>query len=242
VQPTWLNYVDEKRRRNLVAILQELSKLQNKDNLNFIVIGALPLLINNYCHYIVYWDIDLLFRDIGRLKEFIKMPKSYDLKIVHYDDDLMVTENIASFHTAWSFDKHWFNVDYILRGAIFRFFTNNIVKLKLFTQSIKYESINFEISLYLAHPWDIFLEKVVSPRTKKEIELKVDMSVDIRHIFLIYQKEKDNIKFWQYVLKKAQEINEEKGFKERILKLLELKAELGYGDIEPSPLSIKMLS
>lgn len=45
VVPEWLNYVDEKRRLNFIKVLVEISKLQDKNDLNFILIGALTLLM-----------------------------------------------------------------------------------------------------------------------------------------------------------------------------------------------------
>ncbi len=239
---SWLKFVDQKRRKNLIAILQELSKYQQKDDLNFIIIGALPLLMLDYLNWIVCWDIDLLFKDKERLREFMNRPKAPDLKIVSYDDDLMTTENITSFHTAWSFDKNWFNVDYILREPVFKFYTSDTMEYQPFTQSFKFENESFNISLYLAHPWDIFIEKVISPRAEKEIDLKIDLSVDIRHIFAIYLKEKENIEFWQHILKKIKAFNCETQFKGQLVKLFAIKGEIGYGDIEISPLSVQMLS
>ncbi|MEO0226063.1 MAG: hypothetical protein ABIL05_03815 [candidate division WOR-3 bacterium] len=238
---TWLNYVDVKRRRNLLKILQELSKLQDKENPNFIIIGAMALLIADYLSYTAQWDVDLLFKNSNALRDFINLRKSSLLQIVNYDDDYMTSENITSFHTAWSFGKGWFNVDYILRANLFEFYADRLDELAFYNQSIKFENEIFSIALYLAHPWDIFLEKVLSPRTAKELELKVDLSVDIRHIFLIYEKEKDCAEFWQRVLAKARRFNKERQFKETLLKVFDLRKELGYGGIEISPFSVEQL-
>lgn len=239
--PSWLDYVNEKRHKNLVNILQELSKLQSQANLNFIIIGALPLLIRDYLHYLVYWDVDLLFRDEETLREFIKMPKTRSLRIVNYDDNLMVNKNITSFHTAWSFNQTWFNVDYILKKAIFEFYTENISKLEPYIQKIKLNSEIYYIHLYIAHPWDVITEKVLSPRTEKDLSLKIDMSVDIRHIFAVYRKEKDNIQFWNHILKRADFLQKRKKFTENFLSLLSHANELGYSDLEITPLSMEIL-
>lgn len=239
--PDWLKFVDEKRQKNLVNILKELSSLQDKRDLNFIIIGALPLLISSYLKYIVYWDIDLLFKDKNKLKKFINNPKSVSLRIVNYDEDLMINENITSLHTAWTFTNNWFNVDYILRKGIFEFYTENIQKVKPYIETIKFNGEDFSLSLYLAHPWDIIVEKILSPRTEKDIELKVDMSIDIKHIFSVYNQESANPDFWDYILAKAKRFQKENELKRKFLKLLKIAKELGYDNIAISPLASQML-
>ncbi len=239
--PHWLSYVDSKRQHSLLQILQLLSVLQTKDKVNFITIGALPLLVAGYLQYSVYWDIDLLFKDEESLKEFIKRPKSETLKIVDYDDALMVSKNIASFHTAWAFDRIWFNVDYILRKGFFEFYTHKIKTLMPYTESLKEDDTHYEISLYLAHPWDIIVEKVVSPRAERDIELKIDTSIDIRHIFAVYKKEKNNMQFWRYIFEKTELLCTEQKFKAQFLKILSAATDLGYNDLEISATSLQML-
>ncbi len=237
----WLQYVDAKRRRNLLMVFQELSKAQDKNNPNFIIIGAIPLLVRGYLPYVVQWDVDLLFRDSNHLRGFVDKPKAPGLKVVNYDDDFMTSENITSFHTAWSFYKSWFNVDYILKGNLFDFYASNVNDLEIYRDTIKLDNESFEISLFLAHPWDIFLEKATSPRTEREIELKIDMSVDIRHIFLIYQKEKERAEFWDRIVTKARRFQLERQFKRNLLRIFELKDELGYGDMPTSPFAMEQL-
>ncbi len=233
--PDWLNYIDKKRRRNLLQILQALSSLQDKDNLNFIIIGALSLLVRGYLNYMVYWDVDLLFKDDKYLIEFIKKTKTKTLKIVEYDDAFMMSRNITSLHTAWAFNHVWVNVDYILRKGFFEFYTDDIDTLSPYTESIKLDNARFEICLYMAHSWDIITEKVISPRTARDVELKIDTSVDIRHIFAVYQKEKTNEKFWHYILEKAKLLCDEREFKAKFLKILSSAKDLGYSDLEISP-------
>ena len=237
----WLNYVDEKRQDTLLCVIQELSNLQNKVDPNFILIGALSLLINGYLKYKVYWDVDLLFKDKVGLKEFIETQKSRNIRVVHYDDDLMVSESITSFHTAWICDHTWLNVDYILRKGFFEYYTHSINRLKPLKQSLHFGGKDFHIHLYVAHPWDIIVEKIISPRTKKELNLKIDMSVDIRHIFTVYEKEKDNPQFWNYCLEKSKYLQIEKEFKENFINLLKFAKDLGYDNVIMSPLSIKTL-
>ncbi|MEO0094331.1 MAG: hypothetical protein ABIL66_00355 [candidate division WOR-3 bacterium] len=239
--PEWLNYVDEKRRLNFIKVLVEISKLQDKNDLNFILIGALTLLMQGYLKYTAFWDIDLLFKDARRLKEFINKPKSPGLQIVNYDDELMISEKITSFHTAWSFTKTWFNVDYILREGIFEFYTENIKQMKPYTTLVELKEGKFPIELYIAHAYDIFVEKVLSPRLEKDIDLKVDMSVDLRHIYIIYSKELMNENFWEYVQQKIKRLNREKEFKDKLLTILRLAPEVGYQDVEIPEFILKIL-
>jgi hypothetical protein len=241
VYPDWLNHVDEKRQRNLIEILQYLSRLQDQKDLDFIIIGALPLLVRGYLAYTVYWDIDLLFKDDNGIREFMQKPKKKTLRIVEYDDALMVSRNITSFHTAWAFNRIWFNVDYIVRKGFFEFYTQNIDKSMLYTDSVLLDNTSFEIGLYMAHPWDIITEKVVSPRTSRDVELRIDTSVDIRHIFAVYKQEKNNMEFWQYIFEKTKSLCCEGDFKKTFLGILSAATELGYGDVEISPDLLKML-
>lgn len=237
----WLTYVNERRRHNLLCILEELSKLQRPDNLNFIIIGALPLLMNGYLRYAVLWDIDLLFKDKQRLREFIAIPKSPILRIINYDENLMISKGIASLHTAWAFDKTWFNVDYILKKNIFEFFGSNR-DLEPYKQTITLEKKKFHIHINCAHPWDIIVEKVLSPRTKKELDLKIDMSIDIRHILSVYNREKENTFFWNHVLNRAAYIHQRGKFKKMFIHILSLTPDLGYQEVEMSMKAKAMLT
>ncbi len=241
MHPDWLNYIDRKRRVNLIQILQCLSQLQDKRTLNFIVIGALPLLVSGYLTYKVYWDIDLLFRDNNGIKKFMEKPKPKMLRIVEYDDALMVSKNITSFHTAWAFNRTWFNVDYIVRKAFFEFYTHDIDQLMSYKGSITVDHTNFKMCLYMAHPWDIIVEKVISPRTARDVELQIDTSIDLRHIFAVYTSEKTNLEFWHYIFEKTKSLCSEHDFKAKFLKIISSATELGYSDLEISSDSIKLL-
>ncbi|MGB3341997.1 MAG: DUF6036 family nucleotidyltransferase [bacterium] len=239
--PDWLDHIDEKRRENLLQILEELSKLQNRDDLNFIIIGALSLLFNNYLKYKVYWDIDMLFKDKNQFTSFIEKPKSKSLKIVNLDDTLMIDKNISSYHTVWAFDHIWFNVDYILRQGFFEYYAHTITQLKPYKERIPFGNNCYEIELYIAHPWDIIVEKVFSPRTARDLELKVDTSVDLRHIVAVYVKEKNNHDFWKHAFEKAKLLQGEVAFKTKFLRILDELTDFGYGDIEVSAKSREIL-
>jgi protein associated with RNAse G/E len=197
--------------------------------------------MHDYLQYTALWDVDLLFRSEVKLKEFANSSKSQELRIVDYDDELMVSAHITSFHSAWAFGKTWFNVDYILRDDLFEFHTEDITHLVLYEQVMRLNEIEFEISLYLAHPWDIIASKVVSPRTERDISLGVDTSIDVRHIFAVYRQEKNNLDFWQRAISRAQFFCDERVFKAKFLGLLRAAPALGYDDLEVSPVAQQML-
>jgi hypothetical protein len=228
----WLVYVNEPRRRNLLHILHELSNLQNPEQLNFIIIGALPLLMRGYLRYAALWDIDLLFKDEKTLRAFTALPKSPMLTIVNYDDQLMSDEGIASLHTAWSFNKTWFNVDYLVRDGIFRFYTDAPHKPHLYSETIRLGAETFDVDLITAHPWDIVIDKLVSPRTEKAFDLRIDMSVDIRHLITIYRQEKNNPQFWSYIIQRAHSMQGGSRVPGNFLRLFSLAHELGYTDLD----------
>jgi hypothetical protein len=231
VNPHWSTHIDAKRRSTALAVLQTLSQLQDKKSVSFIVIGAISLLMKDYLQYTVYWDVDVLFKDKEALETFISTPKPRHIRIVDYDDSLNVNKNIASLHTAWSSDRIWFNVDYILRDEIYTFYTHSVERLQPHVESVACDNIRFDISLLIAHPWDIVIEKVVSPRTQRDIEHTIDTSVDIRHIFAICEKEKENHRFWQYLLENAHHLCDESVFREKLLHILTSAAKLGYPHI-----------
>jgi len=232
VNSHWLTYIDTKRRSTALAVLQTLSQLQDKESISFIVIGAISLLIKNYLQYTVYWDVDVLFKNKKALETFINLPKPKHLRVVDYDDSLTISENIASLHTAWSFDRIWFNVDYILRQEIYEFYTHNAPRLQPHTERVTSNNTSFDISLLMAHPWDIVIEKVVSPRTQKDIERAVDTSIDIRHIFAVCEMEKKNRTYWHYLFENAHYLCDESVFRKKLLQILSSAVELGYPRIE----------
>ena len=225
----------------MLQILAEVSQLQEKQDPDFIIIGALPLLMHNYLQYTALWDVDLLFRNEAKLKEFADSPKSKKLRIVDYDDELMVSAHITSFHSAWAYGKTWFNVDYILSNNLFKFYTEDTSYLMSYREQMSWGKENFVIALYLAHPWDIVASKVVSPRTERDISLGVDTSIDIRHIFAVYKKEKNNPDFWRRIISRARSLCTEGAFKPRFLALLKAAPALGYDDLEISEVTHQML-
>ena len=73
------------------------------------------------------------------------------------------------------------------------------------------------------------------------MELKIDSSVDLRHIITVYNQEKDNMDFWKYTFEKAQLLQSKKAFKKKFLEILDTLDELGYGNIQVSAKSLEIL-
>jgi hypothetical protein len=231
VAAEWIKYIDGKRQKSFLRTLETLSGLQDRERINFIVIGALPLLISGYLEYIVYWDLDLLFKDQASLEEFMGLTKAEGLRIVEYDDQLMISAHITSFHTAWAFDKKWINVDYILKPDIYDFYTHATHSNGPLQQAIVHDGTTYHIYLSMAHPWDVIIDKVLSPRTARDLELCVDTSVDIRHILAVFRKEGANQHFWDHVMTRAPRIGDLDTFKHTLRSILSLAPRLGYTSI-----------
>jgi len=232
INTPWYFWVDEKRRHNLLRVLEELSRVQNKPNPQFILIGALALLIRGILQYMVQWDIDLLFRNEEALSGFIAVEKSRDARIVHYDEHLMKGVEIASLHTAWSFDGTWFNVDYILKARTFQLYHSTVCNEGPFEECVNYEGSNYRLNLFMAHPWDIFIEKILSPRFQRELESRDWMSVDIRHVVTMLERDKGNDDFWQTTQAKIEHLGKKSVFKSHLLALLSSLPELGYRSVD----------
>ena len=237
----WYSWVDEQRRGNLLSILVELTRLQERDP-QFILIGALSLLIRGILHYMVLWDLDLLFRNEKALHDFVDTEKSPGLRIIHYDEDLMRGRDITSLHTAWSFDRTWFNVDYILKSKMFDFYYSTVRKDGPYEGHAEHGGKAFRFTLFMAHPWDVFIEKILSPRFHRELEAKDTMSVDIRHAVRIFEYEKDNQEFWKTLAGRVARLNKRDAFRRNLLRLLSSLPELGFGSVNVDTHVIQRIS
>ncbi|GAH55209.1 unnamed protein product, partial [marine sediment metagenome] len=171
----WLSFIDVKRRQNLLLILEELSSLLDKKNPNFIIIGAMSILIQGFIGgYKVLWDVDLLFRNSDGIMDFRKKEKSKNLRIVELDDGIVQNKNIGSLHTVWSFSTTWFNVDYIIKSNLFDFYNPLKRRKEPHNETVRFQNRDYHIILFLADPLDVFVEKIVSPRMEKELNLRDD--------------------------------------------------------------------
>lgn len=227
----WLSFIDAKRRENLLLTLEELSSLVDKKNPDFIVIGAMSLLIQGFIGgYKALWDVDLLFKNSDGIMDFRKKRKSKNLRIVELDEGIIRNKDISSLHTVWSFNNTWFNVDYILKTKLFDFYNPLKRRKEPYSEIIRFENRDYHITLFLADPIDIFVEKMVSPRMEKELNLRDYFGVDIRHCLYILQRYGDKDWFWRKVKESGNEINEKERFRKHLVLLTRIKDELGYAD------------
>ncbi len=228
----WLSYIDGKRRKNLVLILQELSRLLNTDNPQFVIIGAMSLLMQGAIRgYKVLWDVDLLFKNANAILDFIAGKKTENLRIVQMENEIVQNKNIGSIHTLWSFDKTWFNVDYIIKGGLFDFY--NPLKRKnhpFHTEMVQFENRDYRIELLLADFTDIFIEKMVFPRMQKQLDQKDDLGVDIRHCLYMLHNFGKKDWFWEKIKATSMDTNNRDMLKQNLIRLIEIKDELGYSD------------
>ncbi len=227
----WLSFIDVKRRQNLLLILEELSSLLDKKNPNFIIIGAMSILIQGFIGgYKVLWDVDLLFRNSDGIMDFRKTEKSKNLRIVELDDGIVQNKNIGSLHTVWSFSTTWFNVDYIIKSNLFDFYNPLKRRKEPHNETVRFQNRDYHIILFLADPLDVFVEKIVSPRMEKELNLRDDFGVDIRHCLHMLKRFGEEEWFWRSIKMSAIEINRKGKLKKHLVQLIEIKDELGYAD------------
>ncbi len=195
----WLDYVNAKRKADVLRVLESLSGVLDPQCPQFVLIGALSLLLRRKLFRRSLWDVDLLFRDEKTLRSFMDRERSIGARIVHYDEELVVNKGISSLHTAWSFEKAWVNVDYILREPYFEFYLGGRTGEQLFEERVQDDGRVFEIRLLVAHPWDVLIDKMLSPRFGKELSNRDFMGVDVRHVFLILRLDGENPELWGYI-------------------------------------------
>jgi len=225
----WYEFIAPHFRNNFLMVLEELSRLFDKNNPSFIIVGAFSLLINRVLNYTVMWDIDLLFKNKESLFNFIEFQKNKNLKIQFIDEKLMVGESISSIHTMWSFDKKWVNVDLMLRENLFElhFLTLPIENIT-YSETIIIGNKEYKIDLLVAHPWNVFLDKLMSPRLETEIEKCNSFGIDIRHIFAILDVYSNNPSFWNYISRTSNNINIKEKIERNLEALNSIAGSIGY--------------
>jgi hypothetical protein len=177
------------------------------------------------------WDVDLLFRDKFSIFKFLALPKDPKLDVVSVDEDFSDSETIVSFHTTWGFEARWINVDYLTRSKWYYFHKATIDREGNFEEEIELEGRKVHIKLPVAYPWDMFIEKVLSPRLEHDLSCLNDLSYDLRHVFILFEQEKDNPEFWNHLQRKGREFAHLPELRERLLLILEQRERVGYGHI-----------
>lgn len=226
----WYSFVNEKYRLGMLLILEELSRLRTIQD-NFVLVGGLSLLLWGRLQHQVLWDVDLLFKDKFSILKFLALPKDPQLDVVSLEDAFADSETIISFHTAWGFNARWVNLDYLARGNWYYFHKTTVDRQGDFEEKVEWEGREIHIKLPVAFPWDMFIEKSLSPRLENDLSSVNDLSYDLRHVFVLFEQEKENPQFWQYIRKKAEEFSRLLELKQRLLWIFGQRARLGYGHI-----------
>jgi len=227
----WYLFVHAKYRLNMLLVLEELSRLRLLQD-TFVLVGGLSLLMRGRLQHRVLWDIDLLFKDKFSIYKFMALPKSPVLDVVSMEEEFCDSETIISFHTAWGFNARWINVDYFSRAKWYFFHKTTVDREGDFEEKVSYEGREIHIELPVAHPWDMFIEKVLSPRLEADLLSSNDLSYDVRHVFILFEQEKENPKFWKYIRKKAEGFSCLPELKERLFLIFDQRKRLGYGHIQ----------
>jgi len=215
----------------MLLVLEELSRLRELQD-NFVLVGGLSLLIWGRLRHHVLWDVDLLFRDKFSIFKFLALGKDPKFDVVSMDEDFSESETIVSFHTSWGFQARWVNVDYLSRSKWYYFHRDTIDRSGDFEEEIELEGRKIHIRLPVAYPWDLFIEKSLSPRLEQDLFSSNDLSYDLRHVFVLFEQEKENAEFWSYIRNKAQRFYRLSELKERLLLIFEHRERIGYGDVQ----------
>ncbi|KPJ52873.1 hypothetical protein AMJ39_06640 [candidate division TA06 bacterium DG_24] len=241
IPPSWCVFVDPERRRDLISILAELSGLWEGMVEPFIIVGALSLVLRERLRFTALWDIDLLFPSEEAVETFADRRPPGGVRVVAYDDQLMRGAGIASLHTAWRICSKWINVDYIYRPPFYRLHYSTFEKDGPLIQEVRLGEETFQIRVPVAHPWDVFLEKIISPRFSSVVESGYGMHPDVRHILFLLQSETEQEGFWSYLEQTARVFGLVEGVRQGMELLLANRDYLGYGEFElPAVLDAKI--
>lgn len=227
----WYELIDRKRRHNFLAIIEELSRRQDKGAPDFVLIGALALLMQNYLDYMAWWDIDLLFRDEETLGKFAKSIAAPGLRIEPTDEAMVSTGELACLHTMWSFNRTWANVDYIYRPERFQFFYDTLRRQPPFAQTIRLDEREYHLNLLLGNPWDIFVDKLSLPRMLEQLQMSDFLGKDLRHIFFILRRDHADPQFWQHLVAKSEALGQREALGAVLARLCELAPKVGYEEV-----------
>ncbi|GAB4367039.1 MAG: hypothetical protein Kow0042_07370 [Calditrichia bacterium] len=227
----WLKFVAESRRREFLEILEELSRLYTQHNVPFILIGASSLLMRGCLRYLAWWDFDLLFDSEEDLLKFHQLPKSESIQIFNVDPQIIQYEHLSSLQSMWGVRHIWYRMDYIFRKNYYQFHLTAPQNSLIYQEQFQWEDHIYRVHLPVAHPWNMFIDKLLSSRLQWELNSGELYSIDIRHLFSIFTLYHKDKKFWEYVGQKADELGERKQMKSTLRKLLDKREELGYSTI-----------
>ena len=227
----WLQYVTPNRRRELLQVLAEISRLYQTYQSPFVLVGACSLLIRGCLKYKAWWDVDLLFESPDEITRFHKLSGTPELQIVPVDFHPIDYGYLQSMQTMWGVKNVWYRVDYIYRDEYYHFHSVSPEKDNMYRIRLNLNSQKYDLWLPVAHPWNIFIDKLLSPRLKFELGVRDGYSIDIRHIFILFSLYRHDPGFWEYISRKSTELTNGTNVKENLRNLLLAKDELGYQSV-----------
>ncbi len=238
----WPKFVTEKRRLALLQILDEISRLFRLNAPPFILVGACSLLIRGCLQYKAWWDVDLLFASLDDLGCFHKLPKNDKIQIFPVDKKPVNYEYLSSMQSMWGVQNIWYRVDYIFKDNYYHFHSHVPENSNLYDFKTKDNHKSHHFTMFIAHPWNIFIEKLLSPRFEFEFKSRDGFSIDIRHLFILFEKYKEDSDFWVYLSRKSSDFGQLGKVKTNLKSLLDEREQLGYGSIEISKQDVKKIS
>lgn len=243
----WSAHVPPSYRDNLFRTLEELSRLGREAALQFVIIGALSLMIKRRLNYTSVWDVDILFKDQAEMERLIALEKGCGLEVQHFDERPMVSPSITSLHAAWRAGGPWLNVDYIIRDERYAFYRAGVDREGLYREEFRLGEVaqpgeapgqpgrTVSLALPLAHPWDIFVDKVLSPRFEEEFLRRDVFSLDIKHVLIMLEQDGKAPSFWEHITGKGGDLGALELMESRLESLLLNLGDFGYTDIALPP-------
>ncbi len=232
---SWHEYINHKVRQTYLAVLNRISRTE----VPAVVVGSGALLARCYYQKNYWWDIDILFPDVESLESFsTDMRNAENLNIEFVDEELQKIPELYSLHTLWSYKNRqgiksgWVNVDMIVRRDYdwYSFHSRMLEKQGRFVEEVECGGETFPLNLSMAHPWGIFIEKILSPRLMKELATEDNYSYDARDIFTILEKDGKRPDFKRVLLEVLHNRLIDPGlFRERFTQIIYRKNWLGYG-------------
>jgi len=237
----WYRFVSKNRRQALLEILAEISRLYQVYRCKFILVGACSLLIRGCLKYKAWWDVDLLFRSPEDISHFQHLPVTEQLQVFPVDHQLQDYGDVSSWQNMWGSQNVWYRVDLIHRPRYYLFHLSAPSGDIFYHDTIYYQGKIYHINLPVAHPWNMFVDKLLSPRLAFELETGGAYSIDIRHLFILYSLYRREDYFWDYVVGNSSKLGALDEFKKNLKILFQKKDEFGYQDIKINPEDLKRI-
>lgn len=224
----WHSYLANNQRAEFLSCLQELSRLQEKSQPAFLLIGGAALLLQGVSQHLQWWDIDLIFRDKVALFDFLRAEKHPQLRIQFMEEGTSQRSGLHFVHTSWCFYGRWTNVDCIAREGYFDFYLATARAEGPFSRSIDESGQTYHLDLLIGHPWDVIIDKLTLERFEASLETMSSLNKDLPHIWDVLRKTGDDPAFYAHVTKQTERLGNLRFLRENVLTLWRCAAELGY--------------